>query len=407
MRPPPGLLCCCRAHLRSFALICAHLRSFALLRRPSAAPCALGPAPNDRLPALPPRVTTGDGRAQDFTSVMDGSTPKSEFSRSVVTRLAPDMPFKPRELTDLLRTAQLMANGKDMGVAPLDDVVEQKTKLGLSDDEAAEAFANAVNALLIPVVDDALDARGDDATFESIEGLLDFMDSAANIFEEIAGSAAIDPVKYNGRAKKSALEALYKLYIERTIGGADGYMGLAGLGEEGADAGARAEALQIVLGIKTGRANRIAEQAVQRLMQDMMNDPEKAMEAMQAAMDPSKTQEVLETLKAMVKDTPSKEDLAQIREMLDMMKGMGTDVDQMLRETEQNKDNLTPQEAELADVLRKLVALLDADGKPQDAAPQQQAPPSAPSSSIPSTSAIPQYPPQDSIPPQDQIPPRG
>jgi len=311
--------------------------------------------------------------------VVNTDGPIGEFGKSVVARLAADIPAMPADIR------KVVAAGSS-GSVPLDDVEEMKSSLGLSDAEAAEIFANTVNALLIVVVDDvlAINSKKEEEVMEGVNVMLDFMDSAAALFENIAGDVEISPVKYNGRAKKSALENLYRTYIEQTIGGEDGYMGLGSLDMEAGPNASRSEALQIVLNIRSSRANRIADQAMQRLMQDMMSNPEKAMEAMQAAMDPAKTQEILDTLKSMVKENPSAEDMAEVREMMSVMSSMGIDVNTMLEETQKNEDNLEEQERELAQVLRQLVDQMNGV-KPSSAPTPAPAP--APVAEVPAPAA--------------------
>lgn len=91
----------------------------------------------------------------------------------------------------------------------------------LSVQDAANAFADIANAMLATLVDRAIitvdDNDKDDATLEAIDAIGDFVNGAGSLFSKCLSSAAIDPVIYNGKAKKSKVENLYYKYLKSTM----------------------------------------------------------------------------------------------------------------------------------------------------------------------------------------------
>lgn len=180
-------------------------------------------------------------------------------------------------------------------------VAAAKDDCQLTDQQAADAFAEVANVLLIKVVDNAaeiLEKKGDDSDITAaLDVVSDFVRGAGAVFIKNFAGCKIDPVLYNGKTKKGRLEDLYLKYYKSAIsmqnmdsimagfGGADGG---AEDGEQTEEAAAEAEAaaakaaaevddkldrtLKVlqVFAIKEGKRNSIEQKALKEMF--MSND---------------------------------------------------------------------------------------------------------------------------------------
>jgi hypothetical protein len=165
-------------------------------------------------------------------------------------------------------------------------------KAGVSSEVAAGVIGDAVNAMLVTLIDDAVDTlkydtrtsnvevfgnndgNGGDASVErtisqELDALQDFIVHASKLFSILApGTTLAKPVTYTGRLSKAKLEKLYSRCLEL----------------ETEDEGALNN-LQRVLGIKDNKAEQLQEIRMQRMMMKMMQEMQEDPEAMEAMAD--------------------------------------------------------------------------------------------------------------------------
>lgn len=95
-----------------------------------------------------------------------------------------------------------------------DKIALLKRKIEDSDltiQDAAEGFADVTNAMLVKLVDTAIDFLNKDknATIDTLNVISDFVGGAGSLFSKSLSQATIEPVQYNGNANKGKLESLY------------------------------------------------------------------------------------------------------------------------------------------------------------------------------------------------------
>lgn len=288
----------------------------------------------------------------DFLGV-DG--PMKSFNEQLVSHLANSVAFDRFDLYILDEEFDL------------DATAEPLTK-----ESVAESIAQCVNAMLIPLVDNALailkrssargESAGDEETVAALEQLEEFMSHAGALFERLAAGVTIKPVKYSGTASKKQLEGLFTKSVLKF------------------DA-ASIDNLQRVLGIKDGAAERLSSAVMMEQMTDaikMASEEEGGMEALQellgggdpeelaAAVDPAagaeNFQEMIDVLKVAL--AGSEEDRTAARKELDETFGaMGMDLKTMASIMKKQKD---PQSKELTMLFEQL---LDPSYKPSGRPP--------------------------------------
>jgi hypothetical protein len=176
-----------------------------------------------------------------------------------------------------------------------DEFVEEKTLAninkfkdisGLSPQEAADAFAEVANAMLVTLVDTAVNtmdhAKSDNATIDSVDVITDFIGGAGLLFSKCLDKVAIEPVQYSGKVKKGKLENLYYIYAKKCVD-LSSMLSLTGLqpAPEVADDSAASNAeeklerlgrLQQVLSIKESKHSSVLQRVLREAMMDMKQD---------------------------------------------------------------------------------------------------------------------------------------
>ena len=181
------------------------------------------------------------------------------------------------------------------------------------------------------------------------------------------------PVVYEGRASRSQLQSLFARYAAAGVA--------AGLAEDDADAApevsvdiAAVDTLQAIFQISDKQADRLAQQVITKLVQQMMEkagDQEGLLGALADAagpggggmpgmpgmpsMSPDDVAGQMAALRELVDSGQlSDDDRAEIKKMFAESLG-GGDVDAKIREANQNKDQLDPQAREALELLNKLL----------------------------------------------------
>ena len=169
-----------------------------------------------------------------------------------------------------------------------------KDELGLESKEAADAFADVTNAMLVTLTDkcvDTLDKKGKSPeetlslTTAAVDTLTDFAISAASLFGQILPGVIIEDggIKYNGKAQRGKLETLF---FNSMKGGMDmsAFAGLVSEGEEGEkeepdlEAAAlleqkrtgRLQCLQHIFSISEGKRGSLEQKAMKDMIMGMM-----------------------------------------------------------------------------------------------------------------------------------------
>lgn len=183
----------------------------------------LPPPAAKRTPGLLGRIfqKPGAGRLTDIREVLKQTDTASDFRHVVVEilLLTSSMP------KDLFLEANVPMGSSVVGKNDSQDPEKLSTCLDevqgislLNDQQAANAYAEVVSAMLVVLVDHAVEISNIDANETATVGALDlvseFMKAASDIFGRKFNGTKIDPVQYNGKAKKGQLEHLYYVFAK-------------------------------------------------------------------------------------------------------------------------------------------------------------------------------------------------
>ena len=260
-------------------------------------------------------------------------------------------------------------------VALLKKELDKLQAAGLGVDAAAHAFAGVVNAGLIPLVDAAVPSlkQGDAESLPPLSNVVRVAAVAGLAFEELGlVPFAGTPVVYEGRASRSQLQSLFARYAAAGVAaGLDD--GEGGVTEEGEAVDlAAVDTLQALFQISDKQADRLAQQVVTKLVQQMMEkagdgDQEGLLAALagQEGMPgmpgggmpgmPTNPQEQMAALRELVDSGQlTDDDKREIKKMFAESLG-GGDVDEKIREANKNRDQLDAQAREALDLLNKLM----------------------------------------------------
>lgn len=348
--------------------------------RPAPAPMKTAPAP---VPApVPPPMTTaappapapakksfGLGLGSLFKKNAGSSRPSSleaaiasssdvqswpTFSKAVAQQL---LKSAPEGMFDKARLG-LQDGGDD------EDAVEVLLQLGKEESmttlNMAESIANVVNAMVVALVDEAAASLKDKdpaAPLLALGDLFTFMDAAGGLFMSVCPGVELDPpIKYNGDAKKKALEDLFERITRDVL-----------MSPENNEAVQRQTRLKDVLGLKESKVQAIEQKALMDLVQNMMKEGggdasglAGLMQGMGGGMpggampDGPEMKAQMEDFKKMVKDgTVTREEVDELRKMY---KDMGMDIDSMVKDASGAESQMDPDTAEMFTLLRGMLS---------------------------------------------------
>ena len=276
---------------------------------PSPVPPAPTPVPTPPPPPPPPapakknildRIFSkpGGGRPTEIAAALhDAADPSHSFRKEVAHALAS---YVPEGLFVQLRGEALDAMRAGGREAQAEALREARDASGLTEQEAAVAFADVTNAMLVTMVDraaaQAQQKGAEQGAIAALNDVADFIGGAGDIYGQTVPGAVIEPVVYNGKARKGDLETCYFLFLKESMtsaaGLAMGGMSGAGAGEgqegegsEGGEAAATAAAqateaaaadytaklgrLQVVFSIKEGKRSSLEQKAVREMIMSM------------------------------------------------------------------------------------------------------------------------------------------
>ena len=249
-------------------------------------------------------------------------------------------------------------------------LVDAVEDAGLSKEDAAEVFANVVNCMLIDIVDLASAALKEDAkvTFDAINVVIEFMNTAASLYDAVAQGVIISPpVTYGGDLAKSKLEQMYGSYA---------FSAMLKMDEVGTDD--RIDLLRSVFDINEKKAEGIVMKATQKNMMEMMKNPE-GMEDLEKLMGGMLGGEGMEGLEGLLGGGENGEgpNLAQLKEMLTQLKIMkdagtippeelqtvrqqfkesfGSSIDEIMSQAKNDKDDMTDADRELLVLMQDIL----------------------------------------------------
>lgn len=101
-------------------------------------------------------------------------------------------------------------------------ISKRKNDCGIEDQDAANAFAEVTNAMLVALVDkvaNLVDSKNEDEeeTLRALDRISDFIRGAGTVFSATLSNVTIEPVVYTGKIKKGKLEALYYRYCKAAM----------------------------------------------------------------------------------------------------------------------------------------------------------------------------------------------
>jgi hypothetical protein len=261
------------------------------MRTPPPPPApAPAPAPKknllDRIFSKP-----GGGRPTEMnTALRSPDDPSHDYRVLVASALSSYVPAS----SGGVFSGTVRSEDADGGSAAL---LQSREECGLTEQDAANAFAEVANAMLVTVIDRAVGtlakSKGSDeenkATLDALEDVADFIGGAGSIFVQTVPGAVIEPVVYNGKAKKGDLENLYLAYMRESMS-LDSILSVAGLaGQQGkdqeqgqdveeaakkaqdsaADKLERLGKLQVVFNIKEAKRSSLEQKAMREMFMNM------------------------------------------------------------------------------------------------------------------------------------------
>ena len=237
----------------------------------------------------------GNSRPTDLAEVMRVDDTASSFRAATATTLTVYLP----QGLGLFSEVQL---GGVLGYSAVDESMfaseEKRMSLlssameDLTPKEAADAFADVTNAMLVSLTDrciDILDKKGktpeevEVSTVAALDLLTEFAISAASLFGQLLPGVIIEDggIKYNGKASKGKLETLFANYLKTGMN--MGPMKDMIAGQEGAEAVESADAavdaekrqgrmacLQHVFSISEGKRSSLEQKAMKDMIMGMM-----------------------------------------------------------------------------------------------------------------------------------------
>lgn len=186
------------------------------IRFPSAKPI-VAPAPTPK-PGFFDRIFKKAGGNRPI-NVLDGLRNENDASYSFrMTVLDCLLNYLPSEKIfdwDLIQPGKVLSYDESITL-----IQAAKNSSDLPLQELADSFADVTNALLVTIIDkavDTLDLKNDNITLATLDIIADFIGSAGGLFGSTLAEAKIEPVLYNGKAKKGKLESLYYLYCKESL----------------------------------------------------------------------------------------------------------------------------------------------------------------------------------------------
>lgn len=152
---------------------------------------------------------------------------------------------------------------------------ESTSSSGMSDEEAAEAFACVVNCMIIDIIDLASSSlsikdKKNTAIISALNIVMDFMDHAASLFDAVAENVSITPVTYGGNLSKGKLEEMFTIYATSMMTSMDGSV-----------TQDRIDTLQQVFNINDKKAEGLVQKGMMKNLMKMMKDGPEGMEGME------------------------------------------------------------------------------------------------------------------------------
>lgn len=222
----------------------------------------------------------GAGRPADLTQALSGDRGlESEAFRRVTSGCLAALTARNTlpELEDV--AADMRALSSEQKVAR---VVEERLAWELTEQAAAEAFADVTNAVIVRMVDLAAATVTNDqspeaeaTTVAALDDLTALVDQAGSLFQQSHPQAiqAIQPILYNGKAKRATLETLYLRYLKSTMNMDQMLAAMSGTApdptntaEAGPDRTDRLPKLQFLLGIKEKQRSNLEQKLVKDLL---------------------------------------------------------------------------------------------------------------------------------------------
>lgn len=196
-----------------------HTASPAAVTEPSPAPVA----PKPKKAGLLSKLFGKDenGRPADLKTALRVSDGSGPYRLLVAALLRRHLPAHVSEsLVEHLDHSTEQLDSLDDRTA-LGELVKAYGLAGLSTQQAAEAFAEVTNAIMVLLVDAAAETVADDDEEETVAGLnviADFVDNVGQYFVAVVPGATVAPIVYNGRSMRGTLETLYTRYAKQAMG---------------------------------------------------------------------------------------------------------------------------------------------------------------------------------------------
>jgi hypothetical protein len=179
----------------------------------------------------------GGGRSVDIAQALNGEANLRTFRGLCAVAMldcVPSATFPDSVVSEVMEA--LSGGVHNTGVMGVEELNRCVAGSGLSDEQAAEDFADVANALLVTLVDAAVraaEARDDVLCAAHLDCVVNFIAQAGQLYYSLTPEVQVEPIRYNGKARAAQLEDLYYRYARSAADTSSVFTG--GAPEVGAD----------------------------------------------------------------------------------------------------------------------------------------------------------------------------
>jgi hypothetical protein len=155
----------------------------------------------------------GGGRSVDIAQALNGEENLRTFRGLCAVAMldcVPSATFPDSVVSEVM--AALSGGVHNSGVAGVEELKRCAAASGLSDEQAAGAFADVANALLVTLVDAAVraaEAMDDVLCATHLDCVVNFIAQSGKLYYSLTPEVQVEPIRYNGKARAAQLEDLY------------------------------------------------------------------------------------------------------------------------------------------------------------------------------------------------------
>jgi hypothetical protein len=179
----------------------------------------------------------GGGRSVDIAQALNGDANLRTFRGLCAVAMldcVPSATFSDSVVSEVM--AALAGGVHNSGIVGVEELKQCAAGSALSNEQAAESFADVANALLVTLVDAAVrtaEARDDVLCATHLDCVVNFIAQSGILYYSLTPEVQVEPIRYNGKARAAQLEDLYYRYARSAADTSSVFSG--GAPEVGAD----------------------------------------------------------------------------------------------------------------------------------------------------------------------------